>query len=151
MTGKYHGHLTNKDGSHTLLSEAQAQALWEASERARKEQARLMPTAEDALRVIISAEQRLRTLGWTKGQSLRVPRDSQCAVAETGSTGIWSGWVDAEGEYVHYAGGVSKPQKLWLKPLDDLSDDVRSQLERCDKDAAEWAEQEFRRWHTGDD
>ncbi len=129
---EYHGYVTNLDGSHEPLTKEQASAIWEACERSAEERARLMPTSDDAMRVILDAQQRLNALGWWQGLGFRIGRGSQCAVREYGSTGIWSGWVDDEGKYVHYCDGVSQPRRLWLKPLEDLTEDERTRMAECD-------------------
>lgn len=135
----YHGHMTMKDGSHKALTADEAEAIWQAAERSAEERARLMPTSDDAMRVILDAQQRMKSLGWRKGLGLiGVKRGDECAVREDGSTGIWSGWVDQDGKYVYYCDGVSDPRKVWLKPLADLTEDERSKMAECDKDEREW-------------
>lgn len=137
MNDEYHGHITLEDGSHVLLTAEMAKVLWEAAERSSADRAALMPTSRDAMRMISKAHQRMNDLGWWKGGDLRVKRGDECAVREDTSTGIWSGWIDADGEYVHYCDSVSAPRKVWLKPLADLTDDEREQMAECD--ASEWA------------
>lgn len=105
--------------------------------RAGEKRALEMPTAQDALRVMIAAEQRLQELGWWRGGGLRIKRGDECAVAETGSTGMWRGRLDAEGKYVHHGDCVSDPRKCWLKPLSDLTDGERAWMEECDRREAE--------------
>ncbi len=135
--GEYHGHRTMPDGSHEPLTQAEAEALWKSVEDAKAARAVAMPTAKDALTSIIEAEQRLSELGWRKGGGLRVKRGDECAVAQSGSTGLWHGRVDAKGEYVHYCDSVSKPRDAWLKPLADLSNEERTWMEECDRREAE--------------
>ncbi len=131
----YHGHMTMKDGTHKALTVEEAEALWDAAERSADDRAKLMPTSDDAMRMICDAQQRMKALGWGKGLGLiGVKRGDQCAVREDGSTGIWSGWVDEAGKYAHYCDFVSDPRKVWLKPLADLTDDELSKMAECDKD-----------------
>ena len=125
---EYHGHKTMLDGSHVPLTEDEADALWQHVEDVKAQEALDMPTAQDALRMLIRAESRLKDLGWWKGGGLRVKRGDECAVAETGSTGMWRGWVDQERKYVHYADCVADPQRCWLKPLSDLTEDERAHI-----------------------
>lgn len=132
----YHGHKTLLDGTHVPLTEDEATALWNHVEAERERRAKEMPTAQDALRLLIRAEERLRELGWWKN-SFRVKPGDECAIAETGSTGMWRGFVDVERKYVHYGDCVSSPQKCWLKPLADLTDDERAHMDECDKREAE--------------
>ncbi len=132
----YHGHMTMTDGSHVPLSKEDAAALWKSAEDAKEARAVAMPTAEDALRALIDAEERMRELGWWKGGGLRVRRGDECAVAETGSTGMWRGHVDAEGKYVHYADSVTSPRTAWLKPLADLTPAELEHMQSCDRNEA---------------
>lgn len=133
----YHGHMTMADGSHVPLTKEDAEALWAAVEAEKARRANDMPTAQDALRALISAEQRLRELGWARGGGLRVNRGDKCAVAEQGSTGIWKGWLDSDGKYVHYGDCASDPRKTFLKPLADLTDDEHAHMAECDRREAE--------------
>jgi hypothetical protein len=125
------------DGSHVLMTKDEATALMKAIKDAGDKRARDMPTARDALTAMIAAEQRMEDLGWWKGPGLHIKRGDECAVAETGSTGIWRGRLDAEGKYVHYGDSVSDPRKCWLKPLTDLTEDERAWMDECDRREAE--------------
>jgi len=136
VTG-YHGHKTMIDGTHVALSKDEAEAIWKAIDEADAKRAQEMPTAQDALRVMIAARHRLQELGWWKGGGLRVKRGDECAVAETGSTGMWRGRLDAEGKYIHHGDYVSDPRKCWLKPLADLTEDERAWMVECDRREAE--------------
>lgn len=144
--GEYHGHLTHKDGSHTPLTKEDADALWRSFEEEDQKRAAEMPHAWDATRLIIRAKERLRKLGWHQGGGFSVKKGDECAVIELGSTGIWSGWLDEGRKFVHFAGGCSSPEKVWLKPLGDLTTDERARMVECDKDAADWNEQECKRF-----
>lgn len=146
----YHGHMTHKDGSHTPLSKQEAADLWRSFEEHDAKMAELMPQPWDALSAIGRAEERLTKLGWRKAGGLSVKRGDECAVIEFGSTGMWSGWLDEDRKYVHYAGGVSSPGKVWLKPLADLTEEERAHMDHCDKDNAEYMEGEFARWSASD-
>jgi hypothetical protein len=136
---EYKGHVTMTDGSHMALSEEEAKALWEMSERSAEDRARLMPTSDDAMQAILDAHQRMKALGWRKGIGIiGVKRGDECAVREDGSTGIWSGWVDEDGKYAHYCDCVSRPSKVWLKPLAELTEDERTKMAECDKSDREF-------------
>ncbi len=134
---QYHGHKTMIDGSHVTLTEDEAAVLRKAIDDDNAARAVAMPAAKDALRALIDAEQRLNELGWRKGGGLRVRRGDDCAVAQTGSSGIWRGRVDADGDYVHFGDCVAKPRDAWLKPLGDLSGEERAWMDDCDKREAE--------------
>lgn len=140
----YHGHMTHKDGSHTALSKEEADALWASFEAEDALRAKEMPQAWDATRLIIRAKERLRKLGWRQGGGFAVKKGDECAVMELGSTGMWSGWLDEKRQYVHYAGCCSSPDKVWLKPLADLTPDERAKMAEGDKDAADANEQEIK-------
>lgn len=146
----YHGHMTHKDGSHTALSKEEAATLFSSFEKHDAEMAVQMPHAWGALGAIGRATERLRKLGWRKGGELVVKKGDECAVIEMGSTGMWSGWLDDERKYVHYSGCVSSPEKVWLKPLAELTDEERAHMAYCDKDRAEYMEREFARWSADD-
>jgi hypothetical protein len=133
----YHGHKTLIDGSHVALTQDEAAAIWREIEEAGEKRAKEMPTARDALRVMIAARQRLQELGWWEGGGLRIKPGDECAVTQTGSTGMWRGRLDAERKYVHYGDCVSDPRKCWLKPLSDLTDDERAWMDECDRREAE--------------
>ena len=132
-----YGIASMADGTRVPLTQEQAKEFWLMAEEAKAKRAEAMPTAEDALRALITAEERLRELGWSRGGGLRVKRGDDCAVAEQGSTGMWKGWLDHDGAYVHYGDCVSSRQKVFLKPLSDLSDDERKHMEACDRREAE--------------
>jgi len=148
MTTKpeYYGHKTMVDGSRIPLTKDEAEALIRSVEDADARRAQQMPTARDALAMLISSEQRLKDLGWWKGGGLRVKRGDECAVAETGSTGIWHGRVDVEGTYVHYCDCVASPRERWLKPLSELTDEERAHMLACDLREAEAHKAEMDRW-----
>lgn len=131
--GERYGHKTLIDGSHVPLTEDEAAALWKLVEDAKDKRAVDMPTARDALSVLIDAKQRLNELGWWQGGGLRVRRGDECAVAETGSTGMWRGHVDAEGEFVQFGDYSQKPRNVWLKPLSDLTPEERAWMDECDR------------------
>lgn len=143
---EYHGHKTLIDGSHVPLGKDEAEALWKWAEDQKAKRAETMPTAPDALHCFISANQRLQELGWWQGGGLRVRRGDECAVAEFGSSGIFKGWVDEEGKYVHYGDSVSDPRKCWLKPLADLTDDERAHMEKCDETERQMHDAEMKRY-----
>jgi hypothetical protein len=134
---KYYGSASLTNGTRVSLTEEQAKALWQMAEDAKAKRASAMPTAQDALRALISAEERLRELGWSRGGGLRVRRGDECAVAEQGSTGMWKGRFDEDGKYVHFGDCVADPRKTFLKPLVDLTDDERSHMGECDRREAE--------------
>lgn len=129
----YHGHKTLTDGTHVPLTKDEAEAILRAVDEAKAKRAEDMPTARDALASLIRAEQRMKDLGWWKGGGLRIKLGDECAIAETGSTGMWSGRISQPGNFVSYGDYVSDRQKLWLKPLADLTDDERAWMQQCDQ------------------
>lgn len=132
----YHGHKTMLDGTSQPLTSEEAEVIWQAVEAATVKRAERLPTAESALRALLDAQERLRELGWSLGGGLRVRRGDDCAVAQTGSTGIWRGWVDAEGSYVHFGDYCVSPRDAWLKPLSDLTPDELAHMQKCDAEGA---------------
>lgn len=138
----YHGHLTLKDGSHVPLTGQEAKALFEAAEEGDRKRAEMMPTSEDAMRLGLGVQQRMKALGWRKGMGLKMRAGDDVAVREDGSTGIWSGWIETDSLFVHYCDSVADPRRVWLKPVSELTEDEREQMAVCDKDAAEWIERQ---------
>jgi hypothetical protein len=143
---EYHGHKTMIDGTHVPLTEAEAKALWDGAMAAKAARGENMPTSRDALSVMIEAEQRMHELGWWLGGGLRVRKGDECAVSQTGSTGMWRGRVDDEGKYVHFGDSVSAPNKCWLKPLADLTEQEREWMAECDKREAEAFDADIKRY-----
>jgi hypothetical protein len=144
MGTKLTGHKTLIDGTHVPLSEDEAEAIWKAVEHEKAHRAKTMPTTQDALRTLIQAQQRLNELGWWEGGGLRVKRGADCAVAQTGSTGMWTGHFGDE--WVTYCDCVSKPRDVWMKPLDALTDDEREHLQKCDQREAVAFDAEMKRY-----
>lgn len=94
----YIGHMTMADGSHVPLTEADAKALWEATERAQAKAEADYPDEQTALREMCRAHHRMKDFGWRDG--IYCPKDgSEFEVIEAGSTGIFrcrydGGWPD---------------------------------------------------------
>lgn len=139
----YYGHRTLADGTHEPLTKAEAETLMAALAASKDKLAADMPTATDALAMLIKAEERLRDLGWWRGGGLSVRRGDDCAVIQQGSTGMWSGHYQASGEYVLFGDSVCKPRDCYLKPLAGLTPDERSWMQKCDREEAEavWSRQ----------
>lgn len=135
--GIYHGHKTRADGTRSSLTSDEAEALFKAAEATRAERDAAMPTAKDALTTISSAQSRMNELGWRLGFGLRVSPGDECAVAQSGSTGMWRGRVDDDGEFVHFCDSVSRPRTCWLKPLADLNPEELAWMNECDRREAE--------------
>ena len=110
-----------------------------------------MPTARDALKMMIEAKQRLQELGWWEGGGLRVKRGEDCAVAQVGSTGMWMGYVEDNGEYVHFCDSITAPRNAFLKPLADLTSDERQWMLGCDQREAEANSARFERMNASDE
>jgi len=134
---EYHGHKTMADGTTVPLTKQEAKTIWEGAQAAREKLVRDMPTAKDALTSINAAHSRMNELGWWLGGGLHVRRGDECAIAQSGSTGIWRGRVDAEGRYVHFGDCAASPQKCWLKPISDLTPEELSWMNECDQREAE--------------
>lgn len=107
------GHRTFDDGKggyrHEPLTRSEADALWAAAEAATKARAEAMPTEEDAVRVMASAFQRLRELGWK--ESCYAPSGMTLNLIEPGSSGIHAGHV--EGEWPSTRFWISAHCDLW--------------------------------------
>lgn len=130
---EYHGHKTMADGSRVPLTKGEAAEIMAHIKEREAKRSADMPTVRDALSALISAEERLRDLGWWRGGGLRVRRGDACAVIQQGSTGMWSGRYQEDGEYVLFGDSVCRPRDCWMKPLPDLTDEERAWMEKCDK------------------
>lgn len=130
---EYHGHKTMADGSRVPLTKDEVADLVAKIEESAAKRQTDMPTVRDALSMLCDAEQRLRELGWWRGGGLRVRRGDACAVIQHGSTGMWSGRYQEDGEYVLFGDSVCRPRDCWMKPLSDLTPDERAWMEECDQ------------------
>ena len=80
---------------HEPLTRREADALWEACERAREDRAARMPDEQAAIRVLFDAWQRLKELGWNDGKYS--PRNgTHFRAIELGSTGIFDCVCDGD-------------------------------------------------------
>lgn len=107
------GHKTFSDGHggfrHEPLTRAEADALWATAEAAREARAAAMPTEQDAVRVMCSAFQRLKELGWREAMYLSSEKVGTVRLIEPGSSGIHVGnymgewpsgswWIQCDGD-----------------------------------------------------
>lgn len=117
---------------HEPLTRAEADVLWEASEKHRKERSERMPDEQAALKAMFDAFDRLRELGWREGKYC--PKDgSRFRVIELGSTGIFDGdctgtWPDCT--WTTYDGfeafpSSQAPALFKLSPEDQAAYDAR--------------------------
>ena len=92
---------------HEPLTRSEADAIWEAAERAEKERAERMPDEQSAIQAMFNAWQRLKELGWR--EACYCPKDGTIFKAiEAGSTGIFDCWYEGkwpEGRWWIYDGG----------------------------------------------
>lgn len=80
-------------------------AMIAAIEAKKLERATAMPSDEDALRVMFSAWERLKELGWR--EAMYAPRDGRVLeLIEAGSTGIHRGHKDEKFTWIHDAGDL---------------------------------------------
>ena len=94
------GHKTFHEGEgfrHEPLRQSEAKAILAACDAAKARRAADMPTEEDAARVMWSAYQRLRELGWR--ETCYGPTNETVLVIEPGSSGIhqgvrWNDWPE---------------------------------------------------------
>jgi hypothetical protein len=81
---------------HEPLTRAEADALWEASERAKQARTERMPDERAAIKAMFEAYQRLQELGWR--EAIYCPKDgTHFQSIEPGSTGIHD--CDYQGEW----------------------------------------------------
>lgn len=140
---EYYGHKTMHDGSRVPLTKGEADNMRAAIIEIRAQRAEKLPTAQDALRAMSEADDRLRELGWWKG-GYKIKAGDRCGVAQPGSTGMWSGYMDAERKYVMFGDCVTSPEKAYLKLEADLTDDERAYIKECDRSSAEFTRRMMR-------
>jgi hypothetical protein len=135
---EYHGSMTMADGTRHALSADEAKSLWEQMERVQAERAAAMPDTHAALATLVSAQSRMRELGWSPSQYC--PRNgSAFAVCEIGSTGIWL--AHFAGAYIHYGDSVSAPgSHMFWKAVDKLDEAEKATMAECGKSEAEYIE-----------
>lgn len=149
---KIKGYKTLSNGERVKMSEDEASELWNAAQDAKANLAATLPTSQDAVSAVSAALQRMRDLGWSKGIKFthRAKNITEFGVRETGSTGIWHGTLMKEQSLVLYADSVSKPDDVWLKPLDELSKDELDQMKQCDEDNQQLVDAFHARWSVVD-
>lgn len=114
---------------HEPLTRAEAAALWEACEAAKKKRAEDMPDEQAALRVMMNAYTRLKELGWR--EAIYCPKDgSHFQAIEAGSTGVHDCAYEGEwpkGSWWVYDGDVwpSRPILFKLYPADQAVYDAK--------------------------
>jgi len=87
MDNKIVGHKTMKDGSHLPLYEDEAERIMGQIRKADKKRKKLMPTEQDAIKLMNQAYIRLKEFGWK--DAIYCPKDgSAFDVIENGSTGV---------------------------------------------------------------
>lgn len=100
-------------GGIHVVDEATMDKLLAEIDAKRAERAKQMPTAQDALRQVCEAKERLQELGWRDG--IYAPKDgSMFRVIEAGSTGIFEGSYSGEwpdGYWYTYADGDVYPSR----------------------------------------
>ncbi len=117
------GWATLEDGSRVQLSQEECEALIANVEANEARKAELMPTTQEAVRLMFDAYDRLRKLGWSQG--CYCPKDgTEFAIIQHGSTGIFTGHYQGEWPkgYVHCEDEVSHPDGLLWKSIDKLTE-----------------------------
>ena len=125
MADEIVGHKTFSDGHggfrHEPLTKTEADALWAACEAAQKARAESMPTEEDAVRVMASAYQRLKELGWKETMYRSSEQLGVQRLIEPGSSGIHEGHYSGEWNtgswWLHHEGDLWPSKPCLAKPL----------------------------------
>jgi hypothetical protein len=99
---------------HEPLTRKEADALWQAVEAAKAKRVADMPTEQDAVNALWSAQQRLKELGWDepRGYSVRELREEgkEAMLIEFSSSGIHRGHYHAvKGDDVWWIGPDGSP------------------------------------------
>lgn len=110
------GHKTFHDGPmqtrHEPLRKSEADAIMAAVDEAKRRRAELMPTEQDAARMMWEAYHRLEELGWRN--ATYCPRDGRTLLfIEAGSSGIHEGHCDDEDR-------AHRRPTVWLHDAGDL-------------------------------
>ena len=122
------GHKTfgNPDGSyrHEPLRKNEADAIMASVEAATRRRAELMPTEQDAVRMMCEAHHRLKELGWR--ETMYGPTGEVVQVVEPGSSGIHEAvrhepwpektWWSADAEMWPMAPCLFKPKATGEQP-----------------------------------
>lgn len=114
---------------HEPLTRAEADAIWEAAEKARADRVARMPDEQAALRVMFDAWLRLKEFGWS--EAIYCPKDgSHFQAIEVGSTGIHDCSYEGDwpkGSWWFYDGDVwpARPILFKLYPWDQAKRDAR--------------------------
>jgi hypothetical protein len=117
---------------HEPLTRAEADALWDAAERAKKARAEKMPDEQAAINAMFEAWLRLKEIGWR--EPMYCPKDgTRFRIIELGSTGFfegayrgkwpdgtWDSWDDRDA----YASSIA-PAMFRLFPEDEAKEKQR--------------------------
>lgn len=115
------GHKTFRDGNsfrHEPLRESEANEIMARVEAETKRRTELMPTEQDAARMLFSAWARLKELGWR--ETMYGPTNQTVQLIEPGSSGIHKGqrWADWP-EKTWWIDGDSPSNPCLFKALED--------------------------------
>lgn len=128
-TGEIDPHTGFPKLRHEPLTRAEAEALWDACEKAKQERAQQMPDEQAAIRALFDAYQRLKELGWNDASYC--PNDgSHFQAIEAGSTGIHDCNYQGEwpkGSWWLYDGDIwpSRPVLFKRYPADQAAYDAK--------------------------
>lgn len=106
---------------HEPLTRAEADKLWAAAVAAEEKRAADMPTEQDAVNTLWSAQERLRKLGWKDPRYAHALRQEgvEAMLIELGSSGIHRGTYHAvNGQDVWWIGPDGSPSHpVLVKPV----------------------------------
>ena len=128
-----------------LATQEQAAAIFEALKERDEERAARLPDHRAALDQASVARERLKALGWRDG--IYCPKDgSAFALIEWGSTGVHLGhymgeWPEGD---IYCGDFLVPPQAVMFKPIADLTDLEKSDLDRSASNTKEFTERQFR-------
>lgn len=146
----YSGSMTTMDGRRIALTSDQAKSMWEQCEKADRDRAEKYHDSAACLDAMLSAECRLKQLGWRNGRYC--PRDGNAfAVCQVGSTGMWKGFWSEDSDprpfspgYIISADCVHRPSEMYFKPLDKLTEAEAALIAKCDADVATMIEADLK-------
>lgn len=128
-----------------FVTEEQARAIFDAIKERDDERSARLPDHRAALDQASVAQERLKTLGWREG--IYCPKDgTEFALIQWGSTGVHLGWYLGEWPSGHiYCGDfLIHPHAVMFKPIADMTDDEKADLDRSVTDDKAFMERQFK-------
>lgn len=128
-----------------FATEDQAKAIFEAIKERDEDRAARLPDHRAALDQASVARERLKALGWRDG--VYCPKNGkEFALIQWGSTGVHLGWYTGEWPTgsIYCGDFLVEPQAVMFKPLDQLTDAERADMDRSVESDKQFMERQYR-------